>query len=113
MQKVVLITGCSSGFGFGMALKFSRAGYQVFAGVRSPKSPGSLNLIETARKEKLPLQLVTIDVTKDETIQKAVKETIKKTNRIDVLINNAGFGYLGPIENFSIEEVQSQYDTNI
>lgn len=113
MQKNVLITGCSSGFGYGMALKFSRAGDKVFAAVRDLKSDGSKKLTQLAHEENLPIELIYIDVTKQSTIDDAIKLIVKKTKQIDVLINNAGFGYMGPVEDFSIEEVKHQYDTNI
>jgi NAD(P)-dependent dehydrogenase (short-subunit alcohol dehydrogenase family) len=112
-QKTVLITGCSSGIGFETALVFARNGYDVYAGVRNPESEGATGLRHLAHTEKLPITPITLDITSQESITKAIKMVTAKTHRIDVLVNNAGVGYFGPVEDFSIDEVKAQYDTNI
>jgi len=111
-MKSVLITGCSSGIGYLTALKFARQGWAVYAGVRK-KTSYVLELDKLAKKEKLTLQTVIIDVTKEEQIKKVVGEISHKGNNIDLLINNAGFGSIGPVEEFTIEEIKALYDVNI
>lgn len=113
MQKVVLITGCSSGFGFRAAIKFAENGYKTYASVRDFNSSGAKDLLEIKNTKKLPLEIIEIDVTSQQTIDKAIKKMIKKSAHIDILINNAGYGYLGPIEETPIVEIQSLYNTNV
>lgn len=113
MQKVVLITGCSSGFGFGTAIKFAENGYQTFAAVRNIKSEGAKQLVKISNTRKVPLEVIEIDVTNKITIKAAIAKITRKTGRIDILINNAGYGYLGPIEETPIEDIQALHDTNV
>ncbi|MCL5004271.1 MAG: SDR family oxidoreductase [Patescibacteria group bacterium] len=112
-KKVVLITGCSSGFGYLTALKFARGGWFTFASVRDLESTGAKELWEIKKKENLPLELLPIDVTGSLSVEEGVNMAVNKFGRIDVLVNNAGFGYFGPVENFTIDEVKSQYETNV
>ncbi|OGK19397.1 hypothetical protein A2799_02670 [Candidatus Roizmanbacteria bacterium RIFCSPHIGHO2_01_FULL_39_24] len=112
-QKVILITGCSSGFGFESTIALARAGHAVFAGVRNIRSDGAIKLYRRAKQEKLPIILVTIDVDSNKSVASGISRVIKKASRIDVLINNAGFGTRGPVEDFSIEEVKEQFNTNV
>ena len=113
VNKIALITGCSSGFGYLIALKFARNGITTFASVRNLNSEGALQLKGIADKENLPLEIIKIDVTNDESVKKGVEYIIQKSKRLDILINNAGVGYYGPVEEFSMEEIQSQYDINV
>ncbi len=112
-HEVILITGCSSGIGYSTGLLFARKGWRVFAGVRDSKNQGAKELGRIAKEEKLPLTILHLDVTRDTDVKRAVDLVIKKTGRIDVLVNNAGFGYLGAVEDFTIDEVKKQYDVNI
>lgn len=112
-DDVVLITGCGSGFGFLSALTFSRNGVRTFASVRNLHSDGVKKLHKIVQDEKLPIEILELDVTNDLSIKKAIEFIKRKVNRIDILVNNAGFGYLGPIEEFSIDEIKEQYETNI
>ncbi|CAN5207278.1 oxidoreductase [soil metagenome] len=113
MKKVVLITGCSSGFGYGMAIKFAESGYLTFASVRNLKSEGAKHLAKIAEENGLSLEIIPIDVTDQKSILKGVSSITKKVGRIDILINNAGYGYLGTIEETPIEDIESLYQTNI
>lgn len=105
----VLITGCNSGFGYRMALKFARNGYHVIAGVRDVKSEGAKKLSQIAAQEKVTIDVIPLDVTRDEIIKKA----LSRAPNIDILINNAGYGYLGLIEETPIEDFKKIYDTNV
>jgi NAD(P)-dependent dehydrogenase (short-subunit alcohol dehydrogenase family) len=109
MSQSILITGCSSGIGFLSALLFARKGWQVYATVRNPLSSDAQKLIDISRKEKLDLEVLQMDVTK----MNEVKNVFSGIKHLDVLINNAGFGNLGPIEDFTIDEIKEVYETNI
>lgn len=113
MTKVAIITGCSSGIGYKTALKFSRNHVNTYALVRNTDSKGGLELKRTAKDENIPLIVIKADVSKDENVKNAVNEIFSREKRIDILVNNAGFGFLGVIEDFSIEEIKQQYETNI
>lgn len=112
-KKVVLITGCSSGFGYLTALKFARNGWQTYASVKDLESQGAKDIWEIKSKENLPLQLLPIDVNSTLSVEEGVGMVTNKSGRIDVLVNNAGFGYFGPVEDFSLEQIKEQYETNI
>jgi len=98
--KIVLITGASSGIGKSIAVFLSQKGYVVYGTSRNPKN------------ELLPFQMIALDVLKKETIDSAIQQIIKKEGKIDVLINNAGMGITGPIEDTPTEEMRRVFDTN-
>jgi NAD(P)-dependent dehydrogenase (short-subunit alcohol dehydrogenase family) len=106
MKKTVLITGASSGFGKLIAQLFNRNGWNVVATMRSPQNETELN------KQKNTI-VTKLDVTDKESIKKAVKETINAFGNIDVLVNNAGYGASGFLEEASQQEVYKQIDTNL
>ena len=101
MSKVVLVTGASSGIGKAIATFLSEKGYIVYGTSRKPKS-----------KQDFSFNLIELDVLKPETIQKAVGFILDKENRLDVLINNAGVGITGPIEDTPTEEMRNAFNTN-
>ena len=111
--KTVLVTGCSTGLGFTIALSFARQGWLTFASMRNLNCEGSQSLLSIAKKEKLSLKTVQLDVTKQSSIDAAINEILKTSGKIDVLVNNAGVGYYGPIESFSDDEVYEQFNTNV
>ena len=103
MSKVILITGCSTGIGHDLAQQLTRNGYTVAATARN------VNTISDLEAELI----LPLDVTNQESIQKAVDSVIQKFGRIDVLINNAGFCQVGAIEELSNDQVQQMYDVNV
>lgn len=103
MDKVVLITGCSSGIGRDLAQRLTQSGYCVVATARNV---GAIEKLDAA------LRLM-IDVTQPESIQNAVQSTIQRFGRIDVLINNAGYSQIGAIEELSDTQIQRIYDVNV
>jgi NAD(P)-dependent dehydrogenase (short-subunit alcohol dehydrogenase family) len=109
-EKVALVTGSSSGIGFETSLMLARAGFNTYASMRNLEK--SKNITEIAKKEKLPLQVVQLDVNNDGSVKDAIVKIIKTDQRIDVLINNAGYGLFGSVEDTSIEEIKAQFETN-
>ena len=111
MEKspVVLITGCSTGIGFETSLILAREGYRVFATMRDLKRSSALR----QAAQGLPLEIVPLDVDKARSVHKAVAVVRRMAGRIDILINNAGFGAFGALEEFTDEEILGQYQTNV
>ena len=108
MTKIWFITGSSSGLGRSLTEAVLANGDKVVATARKLVQ---LNyLVEEYPDQILPLQL---DVTHSDQIQSAVEQTIKHFGRIDVLVNNAGFGIIGAAEAYTDEQVLSQLDTNL
>ena len=110
MQKVALVTGSSSGIGLETSLALSRDGYHTFASMRNISKGKDLE--EIAKKENLPIDIIELDVDKEESIVAAIKKIVEDSGRIDVLINNAGYGQFGCTEDVSIEEFRKQFETN-
>lgn len=113
VNKIALITGCSSGFGYLTALKFARNKIITIASVKNINSEGAKQLKDTAEKEKLPLEVIQIDVTNDGNVKQGVGYVVQKHEKLDILVNNAGAGFYGPVEEFSMDEIQSQYNLNV
>jgi short-subunit dehydrogenase len=110
MRQVALITGCSSGIGYETALMLARNGFQTFATMRNTKKSDSLQ--EIIRKEGLDVNIHQLDVNDNESIENTINNIKNETNRIDVLINNAGFGLVGFFEDLTLEEIRDQFETN-
>jgi len=109
-MKKVLITGSSRGIGLEAALAFGRAGYQVFATLRNPA--GALELKKKTKEEALPIFLHAMDVNSDESVTSCIQGIIRKFGSIDVLVNNAGIGLNGSIEEMPISEFKAVMETN-
>ncbi|PSB06734.1 short-chain dehydrogenase/reductase [filamentous cyanobacterium CCP2] len=106
MSKTVLITGASSGIGEATAKYFLQKGWNVSATMRSPMQAGNWTKTEKVICPRL-------DVTSSETIEMAFRETIEHFGRIDVLVNNAGYALMGPIEGVTPEQLERQFQTNV
>ena len=102
MSKVVLITGASSGLGKATASHLADLGYVVYGTCRNP------NQYETPPNYKL----ISLDLNKPTSIQSAVEELLGEEGRIDVLINNAGSGIIGPMEELEIDALRANFETN-
>jgi short-subunit dehydrogenase len=105
MKKVAIITGASSGMGKSTAFELHQKGYKVYGMARRTEKMNDL-------KEK-GMEVVSLDLTNDESIVAAVNTVLEKEGRIDVLINNAGYGSYGSVEEVSIEEAKRQFEVNI
>jgi short-subunit dehydrogenase len=102
MKQTILVTGASSGFGLLIASKFQQSGYQVIGTSRNPERYQS----------KLPFKLLALDITDDDSIESFAKELFSQINRLDVLINNAGFYLSGLAEETTVEQGRKQLETN-
>ncbi len=109
-MSVVLITGTSSGIGLATALHFARLGHEVHAGLRNPA--GASELTQAIEREKLPIRPVMIDVDDAASVQRGVREILDTAGRIDVLVNNAGIGGGGPIEDVPVDWAKGLFETN-
>lgn len=109
-NKVALVTGSSSGMGFATAITMARAGIHTYASMRNLKK--SKTIIELASAEKLPLQVLQLDVNDKKSVKEAIIKIVTEKERIDVLVNNAGYGLFGSLEDVSIEEMKAQFETN-
>jgi NAD(P)-dependent dehydrogenase (short-subunit alcohol dehydrogenase family) len=92
---------------------FARAGFFTYAAVRTLESVGARELEEWGVGNSLLLHVIKMDVTDEVNVREAAREIGQEVGRVDVLINNAGFGYFGPVEEFAIEEIKSQYEVNV
>jgi NAD(P)-dependent dehydrogenase (short-subunit alcohol dehydrogenase family) len=112
--KSVLITGSSSGFGYAGALHYARAGAKVIATMRNLPRKEADDLKAEAAREKLDISIIEIDVTSDEQVATGVAEAERITGgALDILINNAGVGYAGPIELQDMVATKLIFDTNV
>jgi len=105
MKKTVLITGASSGFGKVAAKLFHTKDWNVIASMRSPEKETELNSLDN-------IFITRLDVTDKQSIQNAVAAGIAKFGKIDVLVNNAGYGALGALEAATEEQIKQQFDVN-
>jgi NAD(P)-dependent dehydrogenase (short-subunit alcohol dehydrogenase family) len=101
-QKVVLITGASSGVGQSTARLLSQNGYKVFGTSRNPAGTAGIANVK----------MLALDVTSDDSVAACVKVVANDTGRIDVLVNNAAYELAGALEEISIEEAKAQFETN-
>lgn len=105
-MKTILITGASSGIGKATAELFQSKGWNVAATMRNPKTGSELGKHESTLVTRL-------DVTETDSIVEAIEKTIARFGKIDVLLNNAGYGAYGALEAFPIERIRRQFDTNV
>jgi NAD(P)-dependent dehydrogenase (short-subunit alcohol dehydrogenase family) len=108
-QKAAVVTGSSSGIGHEIALILARKGFLTYATMRDLQKNSELKSIKD--EENLPLEFVQLDVTDENSIRIAV-QTIYDVGRIDMLVNNTGYGLTGAFEDLSIEEIKTQFETN-
>ena len=110
MEKVALVTGSSSGIGYETALALARDGYHTFASMRDTSKAEELK--KNADKENLPITVIELDVDNEASIVEAIKKVMSDANRIDVLVNNAGYGQFGCTEDVSTDDFRKQFETN-
>jgi len=104
-NQVILITGCSSGIGKHLALSLNEMGHTVFATARKPETLKEL-------KDK-GMNTLRLDVCDMISVKSAIEEIINTSGRIDMLVNNAGFGLMGPMAELPIADLRMQFETNV
>jgi NAD(P)-dependent dehydrogenase (short-subunit alcohol dehydrogenase family) len=109
-QKVAIVTGGTSGIGYATSLLLARNGYYTYASGRNIDK--SSNLQSIAESERLPLKPIQLNVTNDSSVKAAVEKIGSEKERIDVLVNNAGYGLFGAFEDLSLDEIKAQFETN-
>jgi NAD(P)-dependent dehydrogenase (short-subunit alcohol dehydrogenase family) len=111
-KKVAVVTGSSSGMGYETSLILARNGFYTYATMRKLEGEGSKQIIDIAKNENLPLQVIQLDVNDDKSVTDAINRIAKEKDRIDVVINNAGYDLMGALEETSMEEIKAQFETN-
>ena len=109
-MKTILITGTSTGIGLAAAVSLGRAGHDVFATMRNPSRSPELRTL--AEREHLPITILPLDVDDDTSVAAAVRTTLGERGHIDVLVNNAGIGLLGSVEETSLDVFRATMETN-
>ena len=110
MEKVAIVTGSSSGIGYETSLSLAREGYFTYATMRDLKKADVIKKI--SQDENLPLKVIELDVDDEDSTENAIRAIIDEKQRIDVLVNNAGWGIWGTAEDVSLEEFREQFETN-
>jgi NAD(P)-dependent dehydrogenase (short-subunit alcohol dehydrogenase family) len=109
-QKVAVVTGSSSGIGFETSLVLARNNFHTYATMRNPEKGGKMRTILSG--ENLPIEIIQLDVTSDKSVSHAIQSILSRSGRIDVLVNNAGYGLVGAFEELGMDEIKEQYETN-
>jgi len=110
-KKVAIVTGSSSGIGFETSLMLAKNGFNVYATMRDLSKSEKIRKI--ADDKKLPLEVGQLDVTIEQSVEKAISAIVEQEGQIDVLVNNAGYGLMGPAEELTIDELRDQFETNL
>jgi NAD(P)-dependent dehydrogenase (short-subunit alcohol dehydrogenase family) len=111
-QKVAVVTGSSSGMGFETSLALARNGFYTYATMRKLEGEGTKQITDIAKNENLPLEIIQLDVNNDKSVADAIDRIVGEKDRIDVVVNNAGYGFTGALEETSMDEIKSQFETN-
>jgi len=110
MEKVAIVTGTSSGIGFETSLALAREGYFTYATMRDTTKSNKIK--EIAQKENLKINVLELDVDDEKSVKSAIAQILDQKQRIDVLVNNAGWGLWGCVEDVSVDEFKEQFETN-
>src|SRR5215211_3323705 len=110
-KVVAVVTGSSSGIGFETSLLLAKNGFFTYATMRNLDKSDAI--IDLKQKEKLPLEVLKLDVTNDKSVKEAMEKIANEQETIDVLVNNAGYALVGALEELSIEEFKEQFETNV
>ena len=110
-EKVAVVTGSSSGIGFETSLLLAKNGFHTFATVRNPEKAKAIR--DVSDRGELPIQVVELDVNNDKSVNAAINKIKDEANRIDVVVNNAGYSLIGALEDLSMDEIKAQFETNL
>ena len=108
---VAVVTGSSSGIGLATSLALARNGYLTYATMRNLAKRDSIQ--STAEKQHLSIRTVQLDVTDENSVKNAIQSILSESGRIDLLVNNAGYGLTGALEDIRIGEIRALYETNL
>jgi NAD(P)-dependent dehydrogenase (short-subunit alcohol dehydrogenase family) len=111
LTKVAVVTGSSTGIGYETSLLLARNQITTYATMRNMSKSNGLR--EIASKEKLPLNVVQLDVDDDSSVESAMGNIVDENGRIEILVNNAGYDLFGSLEESSLEEIKQQSETNV
>jgi len=110
MEKVAVVTGASSGIGFETALALAKEGYYTYATMRDTKKSDKIK--ELGQKDNLKIDVLELDVDDEGSVKTAMKKILDEKQRVDVIVNNAGWGLWGCVEDVSVDEFKAQFETN-
>jgi len=110
-QNIAVVTGSSTGIGFETSLFLARNGFYTYATMRDTRKSDKIEKI--ANNENLPLKVLSMDVDNDDSVRNAIHKILDEKKRIDILINNAGYGLFGALEEITIDEAKKQFETNL
>jgi NAD(P)-dependent dehydrogenase (short-subunit alcohol dehydrogenase family) len=110
-EKTAVVTGSASGIGFETSLLLARNGFHTYATVRDLDKATAIR--DISDKGELPLTIMELDVTSDKSVSDAIDKISKESESIDVLVNNAGYGQGGALEEVSMDEIKAQFETNL
>jgi NAD(P)-dependent dehydrogenase (short-subunit alcohol dehydrogenase family) len=109
--SVAVVTGSSSGIGLAASPALAKNGYLTYATMRNLAKRDTIQSI--AEKQHLPIRTVQLDVTDENSAKNAIQSILSESGRIDVLVNNAGYGLTGAFEDIGMDEIKSLYETNV
>ena len=101
LQNIAVVTGSSTGIGFETSILLARNGFYTYATMRDTDKSDKIEKI--ANKEKIPIKVLSMDVNNDDSVRNAIQKILDEKKKIDILINNAGYGLFGALEDISIE----------
>ena len=110
-NKVAVVTGSSTGIGYETSLTLARNGFLTYATMRNLNKSENIKMVTT--KENLPIRIKQLDVTDDVSVKNAIQSISSEAGRLDVLVNNAGYGLNGAFEDLAMDEIKAQYETNV
>jgi NAD(P)-dependent dehydrogenase (short-subunit alcohol dehydrogenase family) len=110
-KAVAVVTGSSSGIGYETSLLLAKNGFFTYATMRNPDNSNKIDNLK--QSEKLSLEVLKLDVTDDKSVKEAIEKIANEQGTIDVLVNNAGYALVGPLEELSIQEFKEQFETNV
>ena len=110
-QNIALVTSSSTGIGFETSLLLARNGFYTYATMRDTRK--SDNIEKIAKNENLPLKVLLMDVDNDDSVKNAIYKILDEKKKIEILVNNAGYGLFGALEEISMDEAKKQFETNL
>ena len=110
-EKTAVVTGSSTGIGYETSLLLAKNGFRTYATVRNLDKAKEIR--DISDKGELPIHVMELDVDSDKSVEDAIDKIYDESKRIDVLVNNAGYGLGGALEDLSMKEIKAQFETNL